>query len=347
MNERSLELLRTVAALLLSFAVAAIIILSISTEPLEALRLFLTGPLQTLRRFGNVIEMMIPLIFTGLGVSLIFQSSQFNLSAAGVFIISAVFTTLVAIFVPLPPYIGPLVALLTGACTGALFSTIPGILKLKWDTSVIVSSLMLNYIFYNLTLYIINNYAKDVSSGAWFSYKFQPTTLLPRLIPGTRVHWGLILALLMVFAAYYFLYRSKWGYAIRMVGLNPDFSRYAGIHVMRTALLAQFIGGAIIGLGGATELLGMYQRYQWQIMPAYGWDGIIVALIARNNPAYVLLASGFLAYIRIGADIMSRYTDVPAEVIMIVNAVIILIITAEKFLSSLYQKQFTKKYRSE
>ncbi len=339
-KEYYFEIFRTLGALVLSFAIATLIILSVSEQPLEALGLFISGPLQSLRRFSNVIEMLIPLTFTGLGLSIIFQSNEFNISAAGVFVLSAVITAVVAIFVP--PVLGPVLPLLCGALVGAICTAIPGILKLKWRTSVLVSSLMLNYILYNLALYIINNYAKDETSGAWVSYPFQLATLLPTLLPVGRVHLGIVIAVFTVAFSYSFLYESKWGYAIRIVGLNPNFSKYAGIHVMKTILLAQLVGGAIIGLGGGVEILGMYQRYQWQIMPVYGWDGIIVALIARNNPVFVILASFFLSYIRVGSDIMSRFTDVPNEVVMIINAFIILTITAERFLVGFYQKQLGK-----
>ncbi|MCT4596545.1 MAG: ABC transporter permease [Vallitalea sp.] len=342
MSNKWFDVIRTAVALAVTLVLTLIIIFLVSEEPLYALKLFLTGPMDSFRHIGNIFEMAIPLVFTGLGLSIIFQSSQFNISASGAFVIGAVATTLSAIFLPIGGIVGTLISLLIGGVVGACFSLIPGILKVKWDTSELVTSLMLNYVLYSLGSYIINNYVRDVNAGGMVSVKFQESIILPRLVNGTRVHYGLIIAIIAIIASYYFLYRTKWGYEIRMTGLNSEFAKYSGITIAKAALLAQLVGGLLAGLGGSVETLGMYRRYQWQVVPSFGFDGIIVAIMAKNNPAYVPVAAVFLAYLRIGADIMSRSADVPSEVITIIQAVVIMLLVAESFLSKWRYKRVVK-----
>lgn len=341
-KEAFFELIRTLIAVAVALLLAFIIVVSVSKEPGKALSQFLTGPVSSTRHFGNVIEMTIPLIFTSLAICIMFQAKQFNLGATGSFFIGAVAATIIAINVKLPVVIHPLAAILFGGIIGGLASTIPALLKAKWNASELVSSLMLNYILFFLGLYIINFYLRDVNAGAMVSLKLAKTSLLPKLIPKTRIHFGLIIAILMVVFTYYFMYRTKWGYALRMTGQNIKFAEYSGINTISVILYSQIIGGIIAGIGGATELLGMYTRFQWQSLPGYGWDGVIVAILARNNPLFVPVAAFFLAYLRIGADIMARMTDVQSEVVTLIQGIMIMLIAAERFLSTWRHKMIVK-----
>lgn len=341
-KEAIFEIIRTLVAISVALLLALIIVVSVSKEPGLALSKFLTGPISSTRHFGNVIEMMIPLTFTSLAVCVMFQAKQFNLGAAGSFFIGAVAATIVGIYFKLPAGIHPLAAILAGGIIGGLASSIPALLKSKWNASELVSSLMLNYILFFLGLYIVNFYLRDINAGAMVSHKLTTTALLPNLIPKTRIHFGLIIALIMVVFTYYFMYRTKWGYALRITGQNIKFAEYSGINTISVILYSQIIGGIIAGIGGATELLGMYTRFQWQSLPGYGWDGVIVAILARNNPLFVPLAAFFLAYLRIGADIMARMTDVQSEVVTLIQGIMIMLIAAERFLSTWRHKIIVK-----
>lgn len=340
--ETQFEIIRTFVAILLAMVLALIIILAVSEEPLDSITTFLIGPLTSLRRFGNVIEMAIPFIFTGLAVCVMFQANQFNMAGEGAFYIGGVAASFIAIKFIMPAGIHPIVAILFGGLIGAIVGLIPGILKIKWNANELVSSLMLNYISLYTGLYIINNILRDPNAGNTASYIFNKTSTLEKIIPGTRIHWGLIIAILSILLIYLFMYRSKWGYALRMTGLNESFARYSGINTKRVIIYSQVIGGLIAGIGGSTEILGMYQRFQWQALPGYGFDGIIVAILARMNPLFVPIAALFLAYIRIGADIMARTSDVPSEVISVIQAIIIMLIAANRFLAQWKHKKVVK-----
>ncbi len=326
------ETLRTILAISISLLIALVTILLVSETPGAALRAFLFGPLSSLRHFGNVLEMMIPLIFTGLAISIMFTAAQFNLGAEGAFFMGAVVSSFAAVQWTLPMVIHPIVSILIGGLTGAVFCGIPALLKVKWGASELVSSLMFNYIALFFGLYLINYYLRDPNAGAMVSYRLAETAKLGTLIPRTRVHFGLIIAALFIVLMYYYTYRTRWGYRTRLTGLNDKFAEYAGIKTASVIISAQLLGGFIAGAGGSIELLGLYRRFSWQQLPGYGWSGVIVAILARRNPAYVPVAAFFLAYLRIGADLMSRQSDVQNEIVAIIQGVMIVLIAAAGFL---------------
>ncbi|MCT4632672.1 MAG: ABC transporter permease [Firmicutes bacterium] len=345
------DALRTLLAILIALVVSTIIIFMTSETPVLSLQNFLFGPLQRLKYFSYVLEMMIPLTFTGLGLSIIYSSRNFSLIADGCFYMGAVIAAFIGIKVAAPLGIHPFIAMLVSGFFGGLIGMLPGIIKIKWKANELVTSLMFNYIFYFLGLYIVNYYLRDPDASVFASYKFQKTFHMARILPGTRLHFGFIIALITIIITYLYLYKTKWGYAIRTVGNNHHFAEYSGINTAKVIISSQFFAGAIMGMGGAIEMSGMYKRFLWDVTPSYAWDGVIVALLSRNNPKYVPLAAFFLAYLRIGADMMSRRADVDNEIIAIIQAIMILLISAERFLAFWKQRQENKaakeKYLSE
>lgn len=334
----SFELIKIIIAIFLSLLVAVIIILFVSDDPLEALNQFITGPCKSRRHMGNVVELAIPLIFTGLAISVMFQAKQFNIGAEGAFYFGAVIASVVAIKLALPTGLHPLICLLLGAITGGVICFIPALLKVKWDANVLVSSLMMNYIVVFMGIFILKYFIRDPNGWSMTSYKFQQTALLTRIIPKTRIHTGLFIAIAAIIIVYLFLYKTRWGYEIRVTGFNPKFAYFSGINTLKVVLLSQFVGGLLAGLGGAIQALGMYTRFNWTTSPEFGWDGIVVAILAKNNPAFVPIGAIFLAYIRIGADAMAINTNVQNEVVAIIQGFMFMLVAAESFLGFWKQK---------
>lgn len=336
------ELLKTLLAIVISLAVAFIVIFFVSDNAGLALRYFTLGPLISLRHFGNVIELMFPLIFTSLALCIMFRANQFNLAADGSFFAGALMAAWAAISLPLPGGLHPIVAILLGGAVGAVICLIPAILSVKLKANVLVSSLMLNYIVVFLSVFLLNHYLRDPYTATMSSYKLSKTALLPVIVKGTRIHAGIIVVILAVALSWLFLSRTRKGYEVRVVGDNAKFAGYAGLKVTSVILTSQLIGGFIAGAGGATEVLGMYKRFLWQDSPGYGWDGVIIALLARNNPLLVPVCAFLLAYVRIGADIMAIKTDVPSEIVFVIQAVLILFVASEGFLKKFRSRQIAK-----
>lgn len=338
--ERRFEAFKTAVAILIALGIALLVISLVSKEPIEAIKAFAFGPLEKKTRLGNIVEMMTPLIFTGTAICVMYQANQFNMISEGAFLLAANITTY---FVLSFSYLGgfglQVGGMLVGVIVGACAASIPAALKAKWKANEVVSSIMLNYILMQIANYILYNKMKDTKAGLQASFKIPDGAQLANIVKGTRIHTGIIVALVVVVLAYIFIYKTKWGYEIRMVGANQNFARYSGINVIGVAVMAQIIGGAIAGLGGSVEQLGMYNRYIWYgKSPGYGWDGIMVGILAKNNPLYVPLAAFFLAYLRTGADVMNRVSDVPVEFINIVQAIVIMLIAAQMFMSKYKHK---------
>lgn len=343
----SFEFIRILVAISLSLALGFILTLILSEDPINAYRYFLFGPLSKTRRIIEFINNSVPLIFTGLAVSIVFKAKQFNIGAEGQLFIGAVAGTAVAIFFPAIPILHLLIIFGVAMLAGMAWAYVPGILKSKLNASELVSSLMMNYVAFYLGLYFINYYLRDKNAGFLVSYKFPKSAWLPYIYRRYHFHYGIIIALIFVVLVWYILYRTKIGYEIRMIGYNLKFSEAGGIDVPKTILYAQVISGAVAGIAGAIEVTGLYHRFLWQSLPGYGFDGIIVALLARNNPIGVPLAAFFLGYLRTGARIMERQSDMSAEMVTVLQALVILLVTAQAFLATWKQKMIERASRME
>lgn len=344
MNSKIFNKLRMFIAICLGFLLAFILISIVSENPLEDMKYFIVGPLRNVRYFGNVIEVMIPLIFSGLAMSILFRANQFNLGAEGVFYFSGLLSAIVVIKLPISsPVLLPLIAMLVGIITGIIFSLIPGILKAKLNADVLVSSLMMNSILAGFGYYILNHTIRDKNITDVASVKFPECGKLPNIIPHTRIHMGLLIALIVVVLVYLFFKFHKWGIIIKLYGDNSTFVKAAGYSSATIILIVHILGGALAGLGGSVEILGMYSRFRWASLPGLGFDGAMVAMMARNKPEHVILSAFFIAYIRTSADIMARLGTVTSEMVFIVQGVMILLISANRFLYHWEQHLLVKK----
>lgn len=327
------NILRTVLSIVIALGISFLIIFLVSDNPINAIKIMITGPFGNKRLFANVVELMIPLTFTGVGVSIMFSANQINLGSEGAFHIGGLVAAVVALFIPLSAGVHPIVAILLGGLAGAVVTFIPAILKIFTSASELVSSLLLNYLVLFFSNYILNYKLRDTGAGALVSHLLPATAKLKIMVTGTNIHVGLLIALATAVFGYVFLFKSKLGYMIRVTGQNEKFAKYSGINVVKVILISQLLGGFIAGIGGSVNLLGMYRRFTWAALLGYGWDAIIVTTLSKNNPIYAPFAAFFLAYIRIGADIMSRSTDVSPEIVSITQGIIIILIVAEQFLS--------------
>lgn len=341
-SNTKVSILRTVLAVLIALGISFLIILLVSEQPIKAISKLIIGPLQEFRHFSNVIESMIPLIFTGVGVCIMFTANQINLASEGAFHIGGLIASIIALKFAMPMGIHPAVCLLLAGLTGSIVTLIPAIMKVKTSSNELVSSLMVNYLVLYLSNFILMKYLRDPKTGSG-SYKLPESSELFTIFDGTRVHVGLIIAIAVVIFGYIFLYKTKIGYELRLTGENESFARYSGINIVKVVIVSQLIGGFIAGIGGGVEMLSpIYTRFTWTALLGYGWDAIIVCTLSKKNPLYVPFAALFLAYLRTGASIMARTTDVSIEIVSIIQGVIIVLIVAEKFLSKYRYKMIAK-----
>ena len=300
------------------------------------------------KNFTDILASMIPIVFTGLATCVMFSANQFNLGSEGGIMLGAFEAALIAIYAPLPAGVLPVVAILGGALATAVMMLIPAILKARLGVSEMVNSLMLNYIVQYMVLFLMHGYLADRSKGQMQTYTFQSEASIPPLVDnGSKLSWGFVIAIIMTILVWYFMYRTRYGYSIRMIGINQDFSKYSGINVFAIIIISQVIGGFLAGMGGGIEQLGRYNAYDWMALPGYGWTGVTVAILAGNNPAYVPLAAFFMAYLDKGCSLMSTYSAVPAQLINVIQAVIFLFFAADQFLAKYRQRLVVKSAEEE
>ncbi|KUO52691.1 MAG: ABC transporter permease [Desulfitibacter sp. BRH_c19] len=335
------SLVRVTVAVLCAFALASCIIFIFSNTPVAAISKLLLGPLQSKRNFFVVIQTMIPLIFTGLAINIMFKSGLFNIAADGSFYIGAVIAAFIGIKIQLPNIIHQIVIIFVAALIGGLITSIPAIIREKTGAHEFVTSMMLNAVFFFMGIYVVNTYLLDKTAG-YASVRFNETASLGNMINGTQIHYGFLIMIIVLIVIYVVIEKTKLGYEIKLVGSNKNFARYSGIKIGRTIIVSQLIGGIVAGIGGAVEMIGMYKRFTWNSPVTYVWDGILIYLLASSKPIFIPLAAFFISYIRVGADIMSRATHVDNSIVAIIQAVIILLVSAERFMYNLKKKKEEK-----
>lgn len=325
------NMIRIVAAMVIALLVVFLIIFFVSDDPGNAISTMVFGPFQSKRSFFNVIERSLPLIFTGLAMNVVLQSGIFNIGQDGAFYMGAVLAAFIAIKVQLPPIIHPAVAIIVAAIAGGIISTLPVWLNKYTKINPVVLAIMFNSIFYFFGLAIVSNYLLE-KSGSWGSYIFPESAKLGKMLSGTNMHWGVLILLLVYIFVVVLLKKTSFGFKVKAVGKNPQLAKGAGIKVGAVLLLAQFIGGTIAGAGGAIEMLGIYQRFLWQSQVVYVWDGLMIHMLSNGNPTFIPITAVFIAYLRVGSEIMSRATNIAPEVISFLQGIVIVMVASERFL---------------
>ncbi|MHB1004759.1 MAG: ABC transporter permease [Chloroflexota bacterium] len=285
-----------------------------------------------------------PYVFAGLAVALAFKGGLFNIGAEGQVALGALFSAWVGfalpkIVGPLPVFIHVPLAILGGALAGAIWGAIPGYLKARTGAHEVINTIMMNYLALLLTGYLLNGPWKDpnpLNVVAQTPLLPASARLLP-IFPELRFHWGAIVAVVMVFAVYWLLWKTTLGFEIRTVGTNPNAARYAGISVARVTVLAMGLSGMLAGLAGTFEVVALNFRHTLGFSTGYGFDAIAVALLGKSNPFGVLLAAILFGAMRNGATRMQFLTQVPVDIISVIQALVLLFVAADAIVRYIYR----------
>lgn len=298
------------------------------------------GSLGSPRAISETIVAATPLIFAGLAVAIGLKAGLLNIGAEGQLLIGAMTAAFVGFtFKELPaPVLLPM-AVIGGFIGGALWGFVPGLLKAKTGAHEVIVTIMMNYIAYRTVDYLLKTetvrrtgrtdpISKAVGEGAH----------LPRLLGDDyRIHAGIILALLVTWAVWWLLFRSTIGFRFRAVGANPSAALYAGMSVGGTYILGMTLAGGLAGLGGASQLLGI----QYSVFPGfssgYGFDAIALALLGRTHPFGVLLAALLFGVLRSGATGMQAATSIPVDIIVVIQALIIVFMAAPALVREIFR----------
>lgn len=328
-----LTLLSSLGAGLLTIG---LIFLIFGVNPIFAFYKIFSGSFGSLYGIKETITKAIPLILIGGGLAVTFRAKFWNIGAESQLLMGAIFGTWVGL--TWGPHLPSIVIIplmfMAGFVGGALWGLIPAVLKIKYAINEVISTLMMNYICAEILIFLI--------VGPWkgeTKFGFPYTDDLPQvatlgLIPGSRIHYvTLLLAILSVVLLTIIIYKTRFGYEVRVIGENPDAGKYAGIDFFKTTLIIMAISGGVAGLAGVGEAAGIhhYLSYPDTISSGYGYTAIIVAWLAKLNPLYVILSGLFFAGILVGGDAIQISLGLPAATVEIFNGTLLVFLIMGDF----------------
>jgi len=331
-----------IAAFLLALLIGTIMITFLGVNPLIAYQALLKGAFGSMNAIADTVVKATPLLFVGLGICIAFRAGVLNIGGEGQLVTGALSATIVCLNFPnLPGWILIIIALLVGLLSGAIWAGIAGFLKAYFNVNEILSTIMLNYIAAYGMNYLLRGPIMDplqIKLGSFIPQTARLTQAvdLPRLIP-TRLHFGTIVAVVFAILVYIFLWRTTIGFRIRMIGQNIQASRASGINVQKYMVLAFVLSGALIGLGGAIEVLGVHHRLFTDgsvsgFTGSAGFNGIVAALFGQLHPIGTIPASLLLGALLTGANKMQRAVQIPSALIGALNGLIVLFVVGSEYL---------------
>ena len=334
-----------ILAILTAVVLGGIIIKMVGGDPFLAYKGLIEGSLGSKKALSETAVWATPYIFAGLAVALAFKGGLFNIGAEGQLAVGAVFSALIGYALPewlgfsLPIYIHLPLAIIVGMLMGGVWAGIVGALKAYTGGHEVINTIMMNYIALNTTSFLLNGVMKDKSPTNVIARTplIAESARIPPIFDGLRIHWGFILALLVAFFIWWLLNKTTLGFEIRTVGANPDAAKYAGINVKRTIILTMMFSGMLAGLAGAIEVTGLNYRHQLGFSIGYGYDAIAIALLGRSHPLGVVLAAILFAAMRNGSSRMQFLTQMPVDLISVIQALILLFVAADAIIRYIYR----------
>ena len=303
------DLITSVVAFFLALLIGAGIIALMGKNPLEAYAALLDGSAGNRNSIAETLLRAIPLSLAGVGVAIAFRAGAFNIGAEGQLFMGGMASAWVGLQFPnLPPVVLITLMAVAGMAAGGLWAGIAALLKAWFNANEMINTIMLNYIAIYLVNYLVHGPLQDPKSPLGQTARIAESAELPTLLQGTRLHVGLIIAVLAAVFVFILLWRTSWGYQVRVVGKNPVAAKAAGMNVNRLMISALVLSGVLAGLAG------------------YGYTAIVVALLGQINPIGVLVSGVLFAGLQVGASTMESAVGVPSAVITVIQYLVVLLI---------------------
>ncbi len=325
-----------IVSVIIALLIASVIIILIGKNPIYAYGVMLKGAFGSKAAIANTIIKTTPLILTGLAVGFGFRAGVFNIGAEGQMTMGAIMATVVAINLgSFPPFIAISLTLLTGALVGAGWAAIAGYLKAKTGAHEVVTTIMLNWIALYISSYMVQD-PLAVGSGTPKSPEIASSAKLPPLLSVGAIEMtsGIIISIVAAILLYVLLEKTTTGYEVKAAGFNPYAAEYGGISISKNVTMSMAISGALAGLAGALELMGVHHRFLGTLSGGKGFDGISIALIGQNHPIGIIFAALLMASLRTGSNEM-QFVGVPKHIVMIVQGIIIFLVAADRIVRTI------------
>ena len=332
----------TLISIVIGFVVGAILLSIAKINPLDAYKQLFNGVFGKPKFMVWCLIYAAPLIFTGLSVAFSFKTGVFNIGAEGQFVVGSLTACVLGILIKAPAIIHVPLCFLGAALAGGIWGAIVGVLKIKKGVNEVLSYIMFNWIAFYLSNFVVNLSIihKDGGGEATKDIATTARILAPKSIiaatGASAANYGFILAIIFAVIVWFIINRTTLGFKLRAVGFSNTAAQYAGIDTGKSFLTAMAFSGALAGIGGAVQLMGMSGRIsQFSGQEGYGFQGITVALIASSNPIACIFAGIFYGAMKYGGGKLSL-VNAPAEVVDIIMGIIILFIA----ISSLFKNIF-------
>lgn len=324
---------RTLISIVVGFAVGAVFLAAVQINVGAAYGKLFSSIFANAKSLSYSVVYATPLIILGLSVAFSFRTGVFNIGAEGQFVVGSMAACVVGILVPAPAIVLVPLCVLASAVAGAVWGMIVGILKVKWGINEVLSMIMFNWIAFYLSNYIAGLPAikSDGNAEATKNVQEAAMILLPKSVIGklglcNSANWGIFVAILLSIFCYVVIEKTTLGFSLKAVGSNRDAAEYAGINVNRAVLTALGISGAMGGIAGAMNLLGMGQRISiFTAQESYGFQGIIAALIGNSNPLGVFFGGLFYGAIKYGGSRLNLI-GAPSEVVNVIMGTVVFFI---------------------
>jgi simple sugar transport system permease protein len=348
-TKRSSALIVPLVAILLGFALGAIILAVTGRNPAAMFMALLQGLTGVNvgagtfnpRYIGEFIIQSMPIILTGLSVGFAFRVGLFNIGAEGQVMAGSMAAIAVGLWVKAPAPFHAILVLLAAMSAGALWGAIPGYLKARFNVHEVVMSIMMNYVALNLNnLLIVNVFgsADRVKTALFPATALLKDPVLSALTNGSRLNWGFVPVILAALASWFIIERTTFGFSLRAVGFNKDAAKYAGMKVERNIVMSMVIAGAFAGLAGAVITVGTFNYGRaLSAMEGYGMDGIAVALVG-GNAALGIFLSGLLFGMLKAAQPLMQSQGIPKDIASIIQAAIVLFVAMKYGIDYLVKK---------
>ncbi|MEM6585110.1 MAG: ABC transporter permease [Pseudomonadota bacterium] len=319
------------AAILAALALGSILIAMAGVGPLAAYGQLLDGAFGSRLAVTETLTRATPLILTGLAAAVAFRCKLWNIGGEGQFYLGALITAWLghSLVLALPTPLGFVVLGAAGMTVGALLLAGPALLRLHFGVDEVVTTLLLNFIVILFVGLMVEGPLRDPLAFGWpQSVPVDRSLRLPDLVPRSRLHVGLLVAVAVALIVWIVLSRTRFGLESKAAGLNPRAAAFAGISLPKTIMGTAFLSGGLAGLAGTIEVLGVTGNVTTTLSPGFGYSGIVVAMLAALHPLGVVVAAIFVATVFVGADAMARATGVPsfiADVILSISLLSMLV----------------------
>ena len=323
------KILIPIMAILVTFLITSILVIMAKANPFSAFYYFLVAPLSNRVSALETLVKATPLLLTGTAVTVAFASGYWNIGAEGQLYAGAVAAAYLGTVVGgLPPVLAIPIMLLGGFIAGMFWALIPALLKVKLAVDEVVTTLLLNSVIMFVVSFLLNGPWRDPISGWPQSPTIAASAMMPKLLPRSRLHFGFIVALIVIALVWFLLSRTGLGLKMRAVGLGQEAARFMGVNVNRSMLTAALLSGGIAGLAGVSEVAGIHFHLIDAISNGFGYTGILVATLGGLHPIGAGFAAVFIGLIDTGAQTVSRALGVPVYLGNVVQATLLLVTLA-------------------